>query len=57
MPHFKYIVNYTRSGQIIYLGHLELLQVIFRSLRRADIPMNYSQGFNPTPKVSFGPVV
>jgi len=57
LPHFKYIVNYTRSGQIIYLGHLELLQVIFRSLRRADIPMNYSQGFNPTPKVSFGPAL
>jgi len=57
LPHFKYIVNYTRSGQIIYLGHLELLQVIFRSLRRAGIPMNYSQGFNPTPKVSFGPAL
>ena len=57
LPHFKYIVNYSRTGNIIHLGHLELLQVIFRSLRRADIPMNYSQGFNPTPKVSFGPAL
>jgi len=56
-PHFKYMVHYTRTGQIIHLGHLELLQVIFRSLRRAGIPMNYSQGFNPSPKVSFGPAL
>jgi len=55
--HFKYIVHYTRTGNIIHLGHLELLQVMFRSLRRAAIPMNYSQGFNPTPKVSFGPAL
>ncbi|MCP3887614.1 MAG: TIGR03960 family B12-binding radical SAM protein [Desulfobulbaceae bacterium] len=55
--HFKYIVHYSRTGNICYLGHLELLQVIFRALRRANIPTNYSQGFNPSPKVSFGPAL
>ena len=55
--HFKYIVHYSRLGNISYLGHLEMLQAIFRSLRRAAIPLNYSQGFNPSPKVSFGPAL
>lgn len=55
--HFKYIVHYSRRGNISYLGHLEMLQAIFRSLRRAAIPLNYSQGFNPSPKVSFGPAL
>lgn len=55
--HFKYIVHYSRRGNISYLGHLEMLQAIFRALRRATIPLNYTQGFNPGPKVSFGPAL
>ena len=55
--HFKYIVHYTRLGNICYLGHLEMLQGIFRTLRRAGIETNFSQGFNPSPKVSFGPAL
>lgn len=55
--HFKYIVHYSRKGRICYLGHLEILQTIFRALRRAEIPTNFSKGFNPSPKVSFGPAL
>lgn len=55
--HFKYIVHYSRRGRICYLGHLEVLQLVFRTLRRADIPVHFSQGFNPSPKVSFGPAL
>ncbi len=52
--HFKYMVNYSRRGNICYLGHLEILQLVFRSLRRAKIRTNFSKGFNPSPKISFG---
>jgi radical SAM family uncharacterized protein/radical SAM-linked protein len=55
--HFKYIVTYERTGNICYLGHLEILQLIFRALRRAQITTNFSQGFNPSPKISFGPAL
>ena len=55
--HFKYMVTYERLGDICFLGHLEILQLIFRSLRRAQITTNFSQGFNPSPKVSFGPAL
>ncbi len=55
--HFKYMVHYSRTGRICFLGHLEILQLLFRSLRRAEIATNYSQGFNPSPKVSFGPAL
>ncbi len=50
---FTYRVQYSRQGPSRLLGHLELLQLIFRVLRRANLPLAYSQGFNPTPKVSF----
>lgn len=55
--HYKYLVTYSRSGTICYLGHLEFLQIIFRSLRRADLKTHFSHGFNPSPKISFGPAL
>jgi len=56
-PHFYYVVSYSRMGDICYLGHLEILQIVFRILRRAKIKTNFSQGFNPSPKVSFSPAM
>jgi radical SAM-linked protein len=55
--HFKYNVSYSRTGDICFLGHLELLQLVFRTLRRAGITTHFSQGFNPSPKISFGPAL
>ncbi len=55
--HFYYTVSYSRLGDICYLGHLEILQIVFRILRRARIQTNFSKGFNPSPKVSFGPAL
>ena len=56
-PHIKYMVHYSRQGNVCFLGHLEILQLIFRGLRRAGIKTNFSKGFNPTPKVAFGPAL
>jgi len=52
-----YWIHYQRLGQARFLGHLELLQVIFRGLKRAGFPVLFSQGFNPTPKISFSPAL
>lgn len=41
-------------GRMRFLSHLDLLKMMEKALRRADIPMNFSQGFNPHPKISFG---
>lgn len=49
----SYRVHYSRLGDSRFFGHLEVLQLIFRTLQRASLPMLYSSGFNPTPKVSF----
>jgi len=55
--HFYYVVSYSRLGDVCYLGHLEILQIVFRILRRAEIRTNFSKGFNPSPKISFGPAL
>jgi radical SAM family uncharacterized protein/radical SAM-linked protein len=56
-PHFVYKLTYARLSNARLLSHLELIQVFFRAFRRAGLPLNFSQGFNPTPKVSFSPAL
>ncbi len=48
-------VKYCKDGPIKYISHLNLGQVFTRALRRADIPVVISGGFNPRFRISFGP--
>lgn len=50
-------VEFSKTGRLKYLSHLELVTAVFRSMRRASIPLAYSQGFHPSPNVSFGPAL
>lgn len=55
--HLFYKVHYQRIERARFISHLELLQLFFRTFRRAHLPLNFSQGFNPSPKVSFSPAL
>ena len=48
-------VRFSKTGVLRYLSHRELMTAIIRAMRRAHIPVAYSQGFHPSPRVSFGP--
>ena len=48
-------VKYCKDGPIKYISHLNLAQVFTRALRRANIPVVISSGFNPRFRISFGP--
>jgi radical SAM family uncharacterized protein/radical SAM-linked protein len=50
---FRYRMTYTKTGRASFLGHLELKRLIERAFRRADLPMRYSSGFNPEPKIAY----
>lgn len=56
-PHHLYRLTYSRLDGARFIGHLELLQLFFRAFRRAHLQLNFSQGYNPSPKVSFGAAV
>ena len=45
-------ITFTKQGSLRYIGHLDLHRVWERALRRADLPISYSQGFHPQPKMS-----
>ena len=46
-------VAYSKQGQAKYFGHLELVKIVLRAIRRAGIPVKFSQGFHPKPLISF----
>lgn len=49
-----YLITFKKIGFVRFLGHLEMVKIFIRSLRRANIPLKYSNGFHPLPKVTFG---
>jgi radical SAM-linked protein len=51
----KVRVEFSKTGNLRYLSHRELMSTIHRSLRRAGFPLIYSKGFHPSPKISYGP--
>jgi radical SAM-linked protein len=51
---FKIINKYSKTGNLKYISHLDVLRFIQRSVKRAGIPALYSEGFNPHMKTSFG---
>ena len=42
-----------KAGRARLVGHLEYLTMFQRAIRRAGLPIRYTQGFHPTPKVSY----
>jgi radical SAM family uncharacterized protein/radical SAM-linked protein len=54
---FVYRISYNRLGLARFLGHLELIQVFYRVLRKVGMPMAFSQGYNPSPRVTFSPAL
>jgi radical SAM family uncharacterized protein/radical SAM-linked protein len=53
----KLRVKFSKTGELRYLSHLEVITAFLRAMRRAKIPLIYSEGFHPHPKISFGPAL
>ena len=45
-------VKFNKKNYLKYIGHLDLLRLFQRTFNRAQIPVKYSEGFNPHPKFS-----
>lgn len=46
-------IRFGKHGPLRFVGHLDLSKTWERVLRRAEIPLEYSQGFNPRPRMQF----
>jgi len=56
-PRYRYRARFTKTGRLRLLGHLDLVRLLLRALRRAGVELVYSEGFNPKPRVAFGPAL
>jgi radical SAM family uncharacterized protein/radical SAM-linked protein len=50
-------LRWTKLGRVVALSHLETMHAVLRAVRRAQLPVAYSQGYHPKPRVSFGPAL
>lgn len=47
-------IRFTKLGKIRFTSHRDVARIWERALRRSQLPVAYSEGFNPHPKLSFG---
>lgn len=49
----RMMVVFEKGTALRYIGHLDLMRTVQRALRRSNLPVKYSNGFNPHIRLSF----
>ncbi len=49
----RIIANIHKGESLRFISHLDMQRLMQRAMRRADLPLSYSQGFNPHPIMAF----
>ena len=50
---YRIRARYTKTDMMKFISHLDLVRLMQRAFRRAEIPLVFSKGFNPHPKLTF----
>lgn len=56
-PAFKLRLTIEKRGALRFISHLDWLRLLHRAVLGAGLPVAYSQGFNPKPRLSFSPAL
>jgi radical SAM-linked protein len=51
---FRYRIKLTKTGTLRYFSHLDWQNTFFKAISRTNLNVAFSQGFNPTMKISMG---
>jgi radical SAM family uncharacterized protein/radical SAM-linked protein len=51
----KIRLKWSKDEEVRFTSHLDVLRTFERAIRRCGIPITYSEGFHPHPKIAFGP--
>lgn len=54
LPVYKYRIKLTKTGILKYFSHLDWQNTFFKAIARTDLRVAFSQGFNPSMKISMG---
>jgi radical SAM family uncharacterized protein/radical SAM-linked protein len=52
-PDARYEIFYAKTGPARFFGHLEMVNIFIRAIRRTGFKIKFSEGFHPKPKMSF----
>ena len=50
----RMLIRFGKKARLRFISHLDLQRFFQRALNRTDLPIAFSQGFNPHPVMSFG---
>jgi radical SAM family uncharacterized protein/radical SAM-linked protein len=53
----KVRLSFTKEGEVRFISHLELAHLFHRASKRADLPLSYSEGFHPMPRIVFATAI
>ncbi|MBU3181328.1 TIGR03936 family radical SAM-associated protein [Clostridium psychrophilum] len=48
----RYLIKYSKDSEIKFVAHLDLMRTIQKVIKRSELPIQYSKGFNPHMAVS-----
>jgi len=48
----RYLIKYSKDSEIKFVAHLDLMRTIQKVIKRSELPIEYSKGFNPHMAVS-----
>lgn len=54
-PSYTVRIKFGKLGALAYISHLDLMRTMTKLLVRARLPLAYSEGFNPIPRLTFSP--
>jgi radical SAM family uncharacterized protein/radical SAM-linked protein len=51
----RFRVRYAKDPRVRFLSHLDLVRAFTRAAAASGLPLSFTQGFNPHPKIAYGP--
>ena len=49
----RFEIFYSKTGDAKFFGHLEMVNILTRAIRRVGLKIKFTKGFHPKPKMSF----
>ncbi|HCM26045.1 MAG: hypothetical protein A2Z99_04085 [Treponema sp. GWB1_62_6] len=50
---YRMVLSFAKTGKSVFLPHLGLMELFCKAFNRTDLPIKYTEGFNPLPKLDF----
>lgn len=53
----RMLVKYSKEGDASFLSHREAMRALEMALRRSGLPLSFTEGYSPRPRMSFSPAL